>query len=139
MHYILTEILKNGSWSENGEDGKATIPAIIEYPTVPFDQAITFKRFIYVSQKSFKKTEDTIARTNKNDSDYFFVYIGASSRSDLYKIIEKIREIIIEESVKGLAPEYTTFWIDAMEVTSEHGKWVANGLIRGELYGGTIS
>lgn len=139
MHYKLTEILNEGSWSEDGEDGKATKPAIIEYPTVLFENAIQFKRFIYISQKSFKKTEDTMGRTNKTDSDYFFVYIGSSSRSDLYNIIEKLREIIIEESVKGLAPEYTTFWIDSMEVNTEHGKWIANGIIRGELYGGTIS
>lgn len=73
-----------------------------------------------------------MAREDAYDSDVYYVYVGSSSKTDLYKLVERIRDILISASV----PEYTALWVDPMEIISQHGKWIANGIIRGELYGG---
>ena len=130
-HYILTTVLREGTWGTD-LDGKAKIPSIIEYPTVGFEQAINYTRFIYISQKSFKKTEKAMAREDIYDSDIYYIYVGCKSKNDLFALIERIRNILIEATV----PQYTTFWLEPMEISSQHGKWVASGIVRGELYGG---
>lgn len=135
MHYILTDVLLMGNWSINGADGRATKPAILEDPTVSFDDALKFTRYVYISQRALKRSEKGMDRVDTTNSDVYYVYMGASSYDALSKLVDTIRDILIA----AVVPEYTAFWVDSMEIVKEKGRWVANGIIRGELYGGIRS
>lgn len=131
-HYPITTILKAGTWTIEAANYK---PSIIEYPTVLFTEAENFRRCIYVTQQSLKRHEKAFGRKDSDDADAFYLYISSSNRTDLMRTIEFIREILIT----GSTADYNAFWIDQMAMAMEKGKWVADGVIRGENVGNVRS
>jgi hypothetical protein len=135
--YNITTILKEGKWKVDGVAGGIVyIPSILEHPRHDYYKARFFyRRYIFISRQSLKKTEHSMGRIDENTSDAYYIYLGTTNTADLEDMIDNIRDIFIRSAlVSGVT--HSAIWTDTLKMSSAMAKYVAEGVVRKELYGG---
>jgi hypothetical protein len=135
--YNITTILKDGKWKVDGvAGGIAYQPAILEHPRHDYYKAKFFyRRYIFISRQSLKKTELRMGRIDEESSDAYYIYLGTTNTSDLEDLIDNIRDIFIR-SASETGVTHSAIWTDTLKLSSTMAKYLAEGVVRKELYGG---